>query len=72
MVAILQILNIKHSFNLTLDMKRSPQIMPKSNFMMLTPSMTSQGGLNIGPQYFFINEIAKFFMILENEQRCHH
>ena len=31
-VAILKIWNIKHSFNLTSDMKRSSQIMPKKYF----------------------------------------
>ena len=40
--------NIKHSFNLTLDMKRSSQIMPKKVFfMVMTSSMTSQGGLTV-------------------------
>ena len=39
--------NIKHSFNLTSDMKRSSQIMPKKVFMVMTSSMTSQGGLKV-------------------------
>ena len=41
--------NIKHSFNLTSDMKRSSQIMPKNVFffMVMTSSMTSQGGLKV-------------------------
>ena len=40
--------NIKHSFNLTSDMKRSSPIMPKSFFfMVMTSSMTSQGGLKV-------------------------
>ena len=39
-------LNIKHSFNLTSDMKRTSQIMPK-NFMVMTSSMTSHGGLKV-------------------------
>ena len=56
--------NIKHSFNLTSDMKRSSQIMPtESIFMMMTSSMTSQGGLKVGPLHSFINEIITFFMI---------
>ena len=43
-----KILNIKHSFNLTSDMKRSSQIMPKKSFfMVMTSSMTSQGGLKV-------------------------
>ena len=40
--------NIKHSFNLTSDMKRSSQIMSiKFFFMVMTSSMTSQGGLKV-------------------------
>ena len=39
--------NIKHSINLTSDMKRSSQIMPKKFFMVMTSSMTSQGGLKV-------------------------
>ena len=31
--------------------------------MMMTSSMTSQGGLKVGPLYSFINEISTFFMI---------
>ena len=59
MAAILRFRNIKHSFNLTSDMQRSSQIMPKKVFfMMMTSSMTSQGGLEFGPIYSFINEIA--------------
>ena len=62
--------NIKHSFNLTSDMKRSSQIMPKKVFfMMMTPSMTSQGGLEFGPIYSSINEIATFFMIIKNRAK---
>ena len=40
--------NIKHSFNLTSDMKRSSQIMPENIFMI-------QGGLKVGPLYSFMN-----------------
>ena len=39
--------SIKHSFNLTSDMKRSSQIMPKKDFMVMKSSMTSQGGLKV-------------------------
>ena len=35
----------------------------KSFFMIMTSSMTSQGGLKVGPLYSFINEITTFFMI---------
>ena len=38
--------NIQQSFNLTSDMNRSSQIMPKVSFMVMTSSMTSQTGLN--------------------------
>ena len=56
--------NIKHSFNLTSDMKRSSQIMPKKSiFMMMTSSMASQAGLKVDPLYSFIYEITTFFMI---------
>ena len=40
--------NINNSFNLASDMKRSSQIMPKKVFfMVMTSSMTSQGGLKV-------------------------
>ena len=39
--------NIKHSFNLTADIESSSQIMPKKFFMVMTSSMTSQGGLKV-------------------------
>ena len=39
--------NIKHSFNWTSDMKRSSQIMSIQFFMVMTSSMTSQGGLKV-------------------------
>ena len=40
--------NIKHSFNLTSDMNRSSQIMPKKVFfVMMTSSMTSKGRLKV-------------------------
>ena len=45
-------------------MIRSSQIMPnESIFMMMTSSMTSQGGLKIDPLHSFINVIITFFMI---------
>ena len=69
-VAILKILHIKHSFNLTSDMKRSSQIIPKEGiFMMMTSSMTSQGGLKVGPLHSFINEIITFFMITKQRAK---
>ena len=41
--------NIKHSFNLTADIKSLSQIMQKKNsfFIVMTSSMTSQGGLKV-------------------------
>ena len=39
--------NIKHSFNLTSDMKWSSQIMPIKFFMVMTSSMSSQVGLKV-------------------------
>ena len=61
MSAILKFWNMKHSFNLTSDMKISSQIMPKKSiFMMMTSSMTSQGGLKVGRLYSFIYEITTF------------
>ena len=43
--------------------KDRPKVCQKSIFMMMTSSMTSQGGLKVGPLYSFINEITTFFMI---------
>ena len=57
--------NIWHSFNLTSDMKKSSQ---KSIFMMTTSSMTSQGGLQFGPLYSFINKIT-FFIITKRREK---
>ena len=36
---------------------------------MMTSSMTSQGGLKIGPLYSFINEIITFFMITKQRAK---
>ena len=52
--------NMKHSFNLTSDMKKSSQTMSKKSIFMMTSSMTSQGGLKVGPLYSFIYEITTF------------
>ena len=41
----------------------------KSIFMMMTSSMTSQGGLKVGPLYSFIYEITTFFMITEKRAK---
>ena len=55
MAAIWKFWNVKHSFNLTSDMKDRPKLYQKSIFMMMTSSMASQGGLIVGPLYSFIN-----------------
>ena len=40
--------NIKHNFNLTSDVRRSSQTMPeKVFFMVMTPSITTQGNLKL-------------------------
>ena len=38
-------------------------------FMMMTSSMTSQGGLKISPLYSLINEIITFFMITKQRAK---
>ena len=38
-------------------------------FMMMTSSMTSQGGLKVGPLYSFIYEIKTFFMITKQRAK---
>ena len=56
--------NINHRFKLTSDMERSSQIMPeKLFFVVVTPSMTSEGGLKVVPLYSFINETRMWYMI---------
>ena len=40
--------------------KYRPKLCQKSIFMMMTSSMTSQGGLKVGPLYSFIYEITTF------------
>ena len=64
MAAILKIL--KYSTQLQFDFryeKIAPDYAKKGIFMMMTSSMTSQGGLKVDPLYSFINEITTFFMI---------
>ena len=46
-------------------MKRLSQIMPRKVFT----SMTSQGGLKVGPLYSFIYEITTFFMITKKRAK---
>ena len=46
-----------------------PNYAPKSIFMMMTSSITSQGGLKVDPVYSFINEIVTFFMITKQRAK---
>ena len=49
--------------------KDRPKLCKKSIFMMMTSSMTSQGGLKVGPLYSFIYEITTFFMITKQRAK---
>ena len=49
--------------------KDRPKLCQKRIFMMMTSSMTSQGGLKVGPLYSFINEIITFFMITKQRAK---
>ena len=49
--------------------KNVPNYAKKSIFMMMTSSMTSQGGLKVIPQYSFINQITTFFMITKKRAK---
>ena len=69
MVAILKIL--KYLTELQFDLKYEkvvPNYAQKGIFMMMTSSMTSQGGLKVGPLYSFIYEIT-FFMITKQRAK---
>ena len=49
--------------------KDRPKLCQKSIFMMMTSSMTSQGGLKVGPLYSIINEIIAFFMVTKQRAK---
>ena len=49
--------------------KGRPKFSKRSIFMMMTSSMTSQGGLKVGPLYSFINEIITFFVITKKQAK---
>ena len=69
MVAILKILKYLTQLQSDLRYERVvPNFAKKSIFMMMTSSMTSQGGLKVGPLYSFINEIT-FFMITKKQAK---
>ena len=70
MVANLKIL--KYLTQLQFDLRYEkivPNYAKKSIFMMMTSSMTSQGGFKVGPLYSFINEIITFFMITKQRAK---
>ena len=63
MAAILKIFKILNTASIWPQIwKNRPKLRQKSIFMMMTSSMTSQGGLKVGPLYSFINEITTFFI----------
>ena len=67
-MAILKIL--KYLTQLQFDLRYEkivPNFVKKGIFMMMTSSMTSQGGLKVGPLYSFINEMTTFFMITKKQ-----
>ena len=70
MSAILKIL--KYQTQLQFDLRYEkivPNYAKKNIFMMMTSSMTSQGGLKIGPLYSFIYEITTVFMITKQRAK---
>ena len=69
MAAILNFLNIKHSFNLTSDMKRSSQIMPKKYFHDDDVIHDVTRWPQSRPSIFLINEITTFFMITKKRAK---
>ena len=69
-VAILKFLKywIQLQFDLRYE-KYRPKLCQKGIFMMMTSSMTSQGGLKVGSLYSFIYEITTFFMITKQRAK---
>ena len=54
---------LKYETQLQFDLRYEkivPNYAKKSIFMMMTSSITSQGGLKVGPLYSFIYEITTF------------
>ena len=49
--------------------KDRPKLCQKSIFMMMTSSMTSQGGLKVDHLYSFMNEMTTFFVITKKRAR---
>ena len=70
MAAILKIL--KYWTQLRFDLRYEnivPNYAKKSIFMIKTSSMTSQGGLKVGPLYSFIYEITTFLIITKQRAK---
>ena len=70
MAAILKILKYQTQLQFELRYEKIvPNYAKKIFFMMMTSSMTSQGGLKAGPLYSFVNEITTFFMITKKRAK---
>ena len=70
MAAILKIFKYQTQLRFYLRYEKIvPNYGKKSIFIMMTPSMTSQGGLKVVPLYSFINEITTFFMITKQRAK---
>ena len=64
--------NLKYQTQLQFDLRYEnivPNYAPKSFIMMMTSSMTSQGGLKVVPQQSFINVITTFFLITKKRAK---
>ena len=70
MAAFLKISKYQTQLQFHLRYKKDrPKLCQKSIFMMMTSSMTSQGGLKVGPLCSLMNEITTFFMITEKRAK---
>ena len=70
MAAILK--SIKYQTQLQFDIRYEkivPNYAKKNIFIMMTSSMTSQGGLKVDPLYSLMNEITTFFMITKKQAK---
>ena len=69
MAAILKILKYQTQFQFDLRYEKIvPKYAQKRFFIIMTSSITSQGGLKVVPLYSFINEIT-FFLITKNRAK---
>ena len=70
MAAILKFLKYQTQIQFDLRYEKIvPNYAQKFFFMMMTSSMTSQGGLKVGPLYSFINGITTFFFITKKRAK---